>query len=384
MLIYLGLSAITTFVLALLWLRLGVPSPLAVAHLVFAVGILPLICGAITHFVPVLTRSGSPQQSLLLAPLGLQLAGFLALLDFIGEALPGGVSAAAIGALLIAAFLAGWLVLRARRTLGRPHPGWRWYLAAMLLLCLALLCVPAMTWWPQARPALRLLHLHLNLLGCIGLTALGTLQVLLPTVLNAPDADAAGRLRQDLPLAVGGVLMAAGGAAFSLPLALAGAALLLHVMLKSASGWRRRHGIRLLMTDGAAAPLVGALCGLLVLLVLGAAHGAAVLDGRDAVPAYVVAFLLPLVTGALTHLLPLWLRPGKRTPTRHRMQAALRRGGPLRALLFVSGGTLLALGISDGLWAAMLGMLSFLVALAGSLLAMRSPGQAENPPPVTK
>jgi hypothetical protein len=381
-LIYLGLSALSTFMLALLWLRLGVPSPLAVAHLVFAVGILPLISGAITHFVPVLTRSGSPQPGLQLAPLLLQLAGLLAVLAFIGEAPPGGLSVAAIAALLMAAFLAGWLVLRARRTLGRPHPGWRWYLAALLLLCLGLLCVPAMNWWPSARPALRLLHLHLNLLGFVGLSALGTLQVLLPTVLNTPDADAARRLQEDLPLAVGGVLMAAGGAAFSLPLALAGAALLLHVTLKSANRWRQRHGARLLMTDGAAAPLVGALCGLLVLLVLGVAHGAALLDGQDAIPAYVVAFLLPLVTGALTHLLPLWLRPGKRTPVRLRMQAALRRGGALRALLFVSGGSLLALGISDGLWAALLGMLSFLIALAGSLLALRSPGQA--PPPVMK
>ena len=119
MLIYLGLSAVATFLAALVLLRFDDASPPAVTHLVFAMGIMPLIFGAITHFVPVLTRSGRAPRSLLLAPLGLQLAGWLAFLDFRGV-MPA-VAAAAIGALLIAAFLAGWLVLRARHTLGRPH-----------------------------------------------------------------------------------------------------------------------------------------------------------------------------------------------------------------------------------------------------------------------
>ena len=38
----------------------GVGSPLAVAHLAFAVGIVPLIFAAMSHFVPVLTRTGDP------------------------------------------------------------------------------------------------------------------------------------------------------------------------------------------------------------------------------------------------------------------------------------------------------------------------------------
>jgi hypothetical protein len=219
-LIYLGFSAIATFLAALVLLRFGEASPAAVTHLVFVIGIMPLIVGAITHFVPVLTRSGRAPRSLLLAPLGLQLAGWLAFLDFRGE-MPAAVTAA-IGALVITVFLGGWLVLRARRTLGRPHPGWRWYLAAVVFLAMALILVPAMNWWPQARPELRLLHLHLNTLGFVGLTALGTLQVLLPTVLGGPDADAAKRLQHDLPYAIGGVLMAGFGAAFWLPLALAG------------------------------------------------------------------------------------------------------------------------------------------------------------------
>ncbi len=371
MLIYLGLSAIATFLAALLLLWLGDPSLPAVAHLVFAVGILPLIFGAITHFVPVLTRSAGAKQSLLLAPLLLQLTGGLAFLDLSGAAPAGSAIAAASGTLLIAVFLAGWLVRRARRTLGRPHPGWLWYLAAIVFLCLALLCVPAMSWWPAARPEFRLLHLHLNTLGFIGLTALGTLQVLLPTVLNSPDPQAASRLQQDLPVAAGAVLTVALGAALSPPLSLVGAVMLFHVALRIAGACVRRHGWRALAADGAAAALIGALGGFLLLLVLGAGHAFGGLAGRDAVAAFVVAFLLPLLTGALTQLLPVSMYPGRRTPARDRMHAALRSGGALRGLLFICGGVLLGLGVRDGSWPALAGLLSFVVVLLRSLFAAR-------------
>ena len=63
------------------------------------------------------------------------------------------------------------------------------------------------------RLSLRLLHLHLNTLGFIGLTAIGTLQVLMPTILAGPDGEASARLRDDLLPAVGGVFLVALGAA---------------------------------------------------------------------------------------------------------------------------------------------------------------------------
>ncbi|SBT09489.1 conserved membrane hypothetical protein [Candidatus Accumulibacter aalborgensis] len=367
MLIYLGLSAVVVFVAALLLLCLGHPTRPALAHLVFAVGIAPLIFGAITHFVPVLTRSGKAPRSLLLAPLLLQLAGTLAFFGLSGQLATGSLPLAAGGALLIALILAGWLVVRARHTLGRPHPGWRWYLAAVTSLCMALILVPAMTWWPAMRTEMRLLHLHLNTLGFIGLAALGTLQVLLPTVLSGPDADAAARLRRELPVAASSVLAIAIGAAFWRPLALAGAVMLCSVALNAAHSWLRRYSWRTLVEDGAAAGLVAALSGFLLLVMLGAAHAVGVLAGQDAVPAFVVGFLLPLITGALSQLLPVWYHPGQRTPVRDRMRAALSAGGASRSLLFVLGGVLLALGVSAGIWLAATGMLLFVVALLRSL-----------------
>lgn len=379
MLIYLGLSALATFVAALILALIGQPPLPAIAHLVFAVGILPLIVGAMTHFVPVLTRSSRAPRHLLLAPLLLQLAGWLVFLDFCGDAPVGSTLAAAAGTLLIAGWLAGWMVERARRTLGRPHPGWRWYLAAIILLGMALMLVPAMTWWPEMRPQLRLLHLHLNTLGFIGLSALGTLQVLLPTALHSPDADAARRLRQHLPVACSAVLMIAVGAVTWRPLALAGAVLLAGLVLAIVRAFLQRYGWRTLWDDGAAAALSGALFGFLLLAGLGAAHGLGTLDGRDAVSAFVVACLLPLVTGALTQLLPVWLLRGKRTPRRDRLHAALRCGGALRTLLFVSGGFLLGLGLIGGIWPALLGILHFVLVLLHSLAtASRSAHRSEN------
>jgi hypothetical protein len=367
MLIYLGLSAVTVFLATFALLHFGEPSILAAAHLVFAVGILPLIFGAITHFVPVLTRSGPAHRYVLLAPLLLQLSGLSVFLHFYGAAGRWALHAAAGCALLLAIGFAGWLVLRALRTLGKPHPGWRWYLAAIACLSASLLLVPIMALWPGAHHELRLLHLHLNTLGFVGLTAIGTLQVLLPTVLSGPDAEAAARLRRDLPFAVGGVLAVALGSALWLPLALVGAASLLMVAARLGASWWRRYGLRKIAGDGASAALVAALCGFLLIILLGVGHAFRLVDGRYAVPAFVVAFLLPLVTGALSQLLPVWRHPGRRTGAREWMRGALVSGGVLRSSLFLAAGLALAAGRNEGTWLAAAGMLLFLFGVLRAL-----------------
>lgn len=366
MLIYLGLSAVTVFLATFLLLHFGSPSFLAAAHLVFAVGILPLIFGAITHFVPVLTRSGKAHRGVLLAPLLLQLAGLLVFLHFYGVVGRWALHAAAASALLTALAFAGWLLLRARRTLGKPHPGWRWYLAAIAVLSLSLLLVPAMALWPEAHRELRLLHLHLNTLGFIGLTAIGTLQVLLPTVLSGPDAEAAARLRRDLPFAVGGVLAVALGSALWLPLALVGAVLLLSIGLRLGIAWWRRYGVCKIARDGASAALAAALSGFLLLICLGVMHAFRIVDGQHAVPAFVAAFLLPLVTGALSQLLPVWRYAGPRSAAREHMRTVLVCGGGLRSVFFVAGGLALAVGNNEGIWLAAAGMVSFLFGIVRS------------------
>ena len=177
--------------------------------------------------------------------------------------------AAAAMALLAGVAFSGWLLRRARRTLGKPHPGWRWYLAAIACLIGGLLLVPLMIVWPERWPSLRLLHLHLNTLGFVGLTAIGTLQVLMPTVLSGPDVEASVRLRRDLLPAVIGVALVALGAAFWRPLALFGSGLLLYVVARLGMAWLRRYGWRTIADSGAASGLAAALCGFLLLLLFG-------------------------------------------------------------------------------------------------------------------
>jgi hypothetical protein len=50
----------------------------ALVHLVLAVGIMPLIMGAMSYFTPVLTRSRSPERTVLLVPVPAMAAGAVA------------------------------------------------------------------------------------------------------------------------------------------------------------------------------------------------------------------------------------------------------------------------------------------------------------------
>jgi len=364
LLIYLSLSAVVILFSTLVLQRWG-EAPVAIAHLLFVGGVAPLIFAAIAHFVPVLTRGRQAHGSVRWTPLLLQLAGVTAFLGFsTGSASLTTFALVAVGVLLVALNFAAWLLVRARNTLGSPHPCWLWYLAAVVLLCLGLTLVPAMVWWPGLRHELRLVHLHLNILGFIGLTALGTLQVLLPTALGEPDSGAAARLRRGWPRAAAAVLAIAVGAAVWLPLALAGALLLGAVTLEIGVAWARQYGWPTLTRDGAAVSLCAALAAFFVLLVCGAVHGLRLLDPASAAIAFAVGFLMPLVTGALSQLLPVWCYPGQRNAPRERLRVALTSAGAVRALFFVCAGVLLAFGVDwAGLALAAAGMLLFLISL---------------------
>lgn len=338
-------TAVTALATALALTFAGFVAPAAAAHVAFAVGILPLILGAMTHFVPVLTRGRPPGRAVHVLPFAGIAAGLLATAGF---ALPSffaaGIHAGATLALAAALAMAGWIFGRARAALGAPHPCLRWYLAAVLLLALALAAVLAMGPWPGSRGALRVFHLHLNVLGFIGLTALGTLAVLLPTAAGRPDERAAARLRADLLLAVSGVLLVAAGAAWLKPAAYAGLALLLLPVVRLGTAWAIRFWREVGMAHGAAPSLALALFGLAALLFLGAGHANGRLYGAHAVFGFVLAFLLPLVTGAVSQLLPLWLKPGLQTGWHDEARRRLGRFAALRALAFVAAGLAVALG----------------------------------------
>ncbi|MBL8472012.1 MAG: hypothetical protein KF778_05415 [Rhodocyclaceae bacterium] len=338
----------------------GRVAPQAAAHIAFAAGILPLILAAQQYFVPVLARCGPPTPALRLLPALALLAGAGIGAAFLWPAaLPWAQILMPALALLAALLQLGWTVACARRALGGAHAGLAWYVAALACLCLALAAAALMPWWPAARAALRLLHLHLNLLGFVGLTALGTLAVLLPTALRLPDAQAALRLRADLWPAAGGVLAIAAGAAWWHSLALLGTLALAWPLLRLGRAWCHAAGWQALRAHGNAIGLAAGACGFFALLLLGIAHGQGLMSGRTEVQAFVPAVLLPLVTGSVGELAPVWLRPGPQGECALQVRALLARGAPARAAAFLAAGTLAACGWPAALWLALPALLQF-------------------------
>lgn len=318
-------------------------TPQLAAHVAFALGVLPLILAAMGYFVPVLTRSGAAGVAAWWPPALALCGGALAVHSFAGNFWAFGLNLAATLAAVAALGLASWAMSRAHRMFGPRHRGLDWYLAALGFLLLALLAVLLMPLFPAQRSALRLFHLHANLLGFVGLTALGTLQVLLPTCLGQADPDAVPRLRRELKWAVSGVFLIAAGVSLAPPVALAGAALYGAVIIRMIYAWGRRFGTALFQAHGAAPSLAAGTAGLLGLLVAGAAHGAGWLPARPSVAGYVTGFLLPLVSGAAAHLLPVWLRPGAQDPWHSALRARLCRWGGLRGLVLMLLGVLIIL-----------------------------------------
>ncbi|MEW5889948.1 MAG: hypothetical protein AB1768_13080 [Pseudomonadota bacterium] len=345
-------SAILCFAGALALTLFGAVAPAGAVHLAFAAGVMPLITGAMMHFVPVLTRGRAPAAALHALPLAALAAGLMAAGALSFPWFAGALHIAAGLALAVMAVLAAWMLCRARAALGAPHPSLHWYVAAVLALMLALLAVFAMNAAPGERLALRVFHLHLNTLGFIGLTAIGTLQVLLPTVAGQPDRNAGARLKRDLVFAAAGVLALAVGAAWAAPLAYVGLVLYLVPVVRLGTVWAVLYRREIGQRHGAAPSLSLALFGLAALLFLGSGHGRGHLNGNDAIFGFVLAFLLPLVTGAVSHLLPLWLKPGPQGEWHARVGARLARLGGLRALAFVAAGVLFAFGWHEAAWLA--------------------------------
>jgi hypothetical protein len=363
-------STFAAFCLAIALLALQPAAPFATLHVALAAGVMPLILGAITYFVPVLTRTGAPAPTVWLLALIALVAGWTAVAAFAMPAAHVLTAAAALAGLAVISLLA-WIVRRGTHSIGRLHPGLHWYIAALACLVLALAAVIAMELFPEQRLALRRLHLHLNTLGFVALAAVGTLQVLLPTTVMGQDADAVKRLHRDLKWAVGGAVLISIGAAWLPALAWVGLVLWAIPLTRLLLAWIGRFGNAIIAMHGAAVSLAAALVGFMLLLLAGALHSTGVLQGSHAVPAYFLGFLLPLVTGAVTHLLPLWIRPGAHTRWHDRVRHGLGRFAGVRVVLFLAAGSLAALGEIEGLFIGATGLAMFVLQAAHTLVTAR-------------
>ena len=162
--------------------------------------------------------------------------------------------------------------------------------------------------------------------------------------------------------------MLAAGAAALWPLALVGSAFLAVAALGLLAHWLRTFGLRTLLADGASASLIAAQCSLILLLLFGIVHGSGLSSAEGLVPAFVAGFLMPLVTGALAQLLPVWRFSGVQTPARLEMRACLVRCGRWRAIVLPVAAAALAMGQAVvGMLGVALGLGLFLFDLVRAL-----------------
>lgn len=321
-------------------------------HMIFAIGVVPLIIGAMVHFVPVLARSKGPGKFIRLLPLIALLGGVLVIGYFaFPQILPFAHYLGAAIIIIAVASLWYWACRLRSKAIGTPHPCLDWYLAAMLCLFIALAAILIGYFIPSQRAALRLLHLHLNTLGFVGITALGTLQVLLPTAAQLPNPKVASHMHKHLKLVVTGTVIIACSAAWQPNLAWIGVVLLAIPLFGILKSWLQLYARDVFKVHGTAPALAAALCGYVITLVIGTAH-AYHQPHFNPIATFIIAFLMPLVTGAVSYLLPLWLRPGQQTPWHQAARKHLGFGGGLRALIFLAGGVMVGLGHGIGWYLA--------------------------------
>ncbi|WP_225320847.1 multicopper oxidase domain-containing protein [Streptomyces luteolifulvus] len=206
---------------------------------------------------------------------------------------------------------------------------------------------------PHQYSGLKLAHVHITLLGWIGLPVLGTLFMLWPTVLGVRMAEHTTRLaRWVLALTGGGLLTAVAGLSAGLrAVAVPGVALYAAGVVATAYLFartpRRRPAV-----SAAAAWLLGAamgwlLVGVVVDLVLLSVQPLA--EARDdfgaLVPVLLVGLVAQVLIGALTYLLPIVLASGPKE--RASLRAVLERGWVPRLVVLNLGVALLALPLPD-------------------------------------
>ncbi len=335
-------------------------------HIFVVVGLAPLMLGAMGHFIPVLTRTPpSPRDKrpalIMLLAGGIVLTGFRFWFPLVYLAAVVGIAAA--GDLLWNSYR------RTRQCLGSPHPCVYWYIAAMIVLLLALGLILIGATAPQQWTLTKTLHLHLNLLGFVLLTALGTLQVLLPTAGGFTDPTATARLKRDLPWAVMGVLLFAAGTTLWIPLGVVGVVVwiaLIARLLRATVPYRHQ----ILGWHGSAVSLFLAAWGLIITFLLAIWHASQPQSGYTLLITMLCLFFLPLITGALTQLVPVWLDSGFSEEQREPVRKRLGYGSAMRVAGFWIGGVVYALGETTGLWIAggmlLLFVLQMLMALVRS------------------
>ncbi|MDN5383282.1 multicopper oxidase domain-containing protein [Streptomyces sp. LB8] len=342
------------------------------------------------HFAVAMLHARQPDRrwsAVRLGGVNLSVAGVLA---GVWADLPALIVAACAG--LVAAVVAHLVVLvrMGRGALGgRLAPVAGYYRAAAAALAAGaalggLLAVGAVG--PHGHAGLRLAHIHLTLLGWMGLPVLGTLFMLWPTVLGVRMHENTTRTaRRVLALTGGGLAVAVTGmaagrheaAAAGLAGYAAGAAVVVRLLAVTVRRGRSPVSASAAWTLAASAGWLVA--GVAVDLVLLATRSTtAALDGVDVLlPLFLLGFVAQVLIGALTYLLPVVLSggPGERAGLR----AVLERGWVPRLIALDLAVALLVLPLPEpaataGTVLAAGAAVAFLVPVAAVLGRRARPG----------
>jgi hypothetical protein len=351
-------SALVAFFSALVLFHRPPPGGPSVVHVIMAIGVMPLIMGAMIYFTPVLTRSRAPSWPVLAIPLLALIAGSMATmcLQWRRDWLP----FPAFLIISITGVLLGWMWHRGQSAPGRPHPGLYWYVAALVCLLFGMTAILVATFRPEYWTALKRFHLHVNLLGFVGLSAVGTLHVLAPTVAGYPGDEARIRLWRDLYPAAAGVLLIAAGSAGWTWLVWPGFVLWFIILARLA--WplatRRRKFVWGWHRTGTS--LAGAVFGLMLVTISGGLHSTGTWPAATSEPLFFFMFLFPLVTGAVGYLLPVWLWPARNVPAYENASRRFARGSGVRTLIFVTAGIMAWAGMAGAFYPAILAIAVFI------------------------
>ncbi|TNY36290.1 multicopper oxidase domain-containing protein [Thermomonospora catenispora] len=389
-------------VVVLAWLALTVAAALARGALPAPRWLLIhlFLLGAVTnavvtwseHFANTLLRLPSPPRWWPPARLGALNAGAAAVLGGTVGGLPPLAVAGAAVVVLVVAWHCGRLTVGARRALGGRFSHVRdWYVCAGAALVvggtLGGLMVSERA--PQAwHPRLEAAHLHANLFGWVGLTVLGTLFTLWPTVLRTRIDEGTGPLaRRSLRLAAPGLALAVGGllggarwiAAAGLLLYAAAALTALTPFLRTARRRRPHTAASWTLAAGTAWFVVALAAASVVVATRPVDEVAGALE--PTVPLVAAGFAGHVLVGSLIFLLPVVLGGGPAALKRN--AALLERGWALRLAGTTVAVPLTALPVPawavHAAWALVLAALGSFVAVAAFAVA-RSRGLRLSPP----
>ncbi|GII05718.1 multicopper oxidase domain-containing protein [Planobispora takensis] len=339
------------------------------------------------HFTVALLRARTPEPRGSLTRLGVLNAGSAAVLYGVAAG-PWPVAAAGAAAVVAvvlwhAAVLAG-LVRRALP--GRFGHVVGWYAAAAGALAVGGTLGGLMTAHLAhggMHERLHAAHAQVNLLGWVGLTVLGTLFTLWPTVLRTRMSERTRRAsRTGLRLAACGLVLLTGGlladlrvpAAAGLAVYAAGAGAALVPLAEAVRARRPHTGASWMLAAGVAWFEVSLIADLVIVAGRPTEQVAAALE--PLVPLVLAGFVAQVLLGSLLHLLPAVLGGG---PARFKQNAALlERGWPVRLAALNAGVPLLALPVPEPLtllgWALVLASVAAFVVLAVAAL-VRSAAQ---------